>query len=246
MVILLITLISFLNADDKIELFQQGNEFYREGEYSKAVECYLEINRRGYESGPLYFNIGNCFYKLDEYGKAILFYERAKKLMPRDEELEFNLKLANLSVVDKIEPLPKFILFRLFDGFVHLVPKPFLLGIVVIFYLLCMTFLIIRILLQNESLRVLFLRICILFLVLVVIFGFSLFKQITEEGKKDEAVIMAEEVNVMGAPSEGATTLFTLHQGTKVGIDKVSGDWLEIVLADGKVGWVEKEILERI
>ncbi|MFO7890716.1 MAG: tetratricopeptide repeat protein [bacterium] len=235
-----------VNAQDETELFQKGNQLYREGEFLKAVDCYLEIYEQGYESGHLYYNIGNCYYKLHKIGKAVLFYERAKKLMPRDEDLQFNLKLVNLSVVDKIEPLPAFFLFRLFNGFFHLVPKPFLVWIVAALYLFFIFFLIIRNLSQNESLRRLYLRIIIIFLVLLVVFGFSLFKQITDETKQDQAVIMAGEVDIKSAPSETATTLFSLHEGTKVHIDKESGDWYEIVLADGKVGWVEKEILEKI
>lgn len=245
-VVLIFVLPCLLNADAKEELFEQGNQYYRAGEYSKALESYLQIYEQGYESGPLYYNIGNCYYKLNETGEAILFYEKAKKLMPGDEELEFNLKLANLSVVDKIEPLPTFILFRIFDNFVHLLPKSYLLWITASLYLFFICFLIIRILSRNETLRRVCTRFSILFLILLIVFGFSLIKQITEQAEQNKAIIMAEEVTVRGAPSETATSLFTLHEGTKVHIDKISGDWYEIVLADGKVGWVKKVSLERI
>ncbi|MEJ2628480.1 MAG: tetratricopeptide repeat protein [bacterium] len=243
-VILLLPVLLF--ADEKAELFRQGNQFYRAEEFSRALESYLEIYEKGFESGPLYYNIGNCYYKLNETGKAILFYEKAKKLMPGDEELEFNLKLANLSVVDKIEPLPTFILFRVFEGFVHLIPKSFLLWLTALLYLFCLSFLIIRILSRNQFLRRICGRISILFLILLIVFGFSLVKQIREQSEQDEAVIMAGEIFVRGAPSEAATILFDLHEGTTVHIDKISGDWYEIVLADGKVGWVEKGSLEII
>lgn len=244
--IIIFLLPSLINAQDEIKLYQQGNQLYREGEYEKAVDCYLDVYKMGYESGALYYNIGNCYYKLDEIGKAILFYERAKKLMPGDEELDFNLKLANLAVVDKIEPLPTFFLFRLLNGFFHLIPKPYLIWFVAVLYLLFIIFLILRILSHNESLKRMCLRLSILFLVLLFVFGFSLFKQITEEITQEQAVIMVDEIDIKGAPSETATTLFTLHEGTKVHIDKESGDWYEILLADGKVGWVEKDVLERI
>jgi len=244
--LIIVVLPLLLYAQDETELFHQGNQLYRVGEYEKALDSYLEIYESGYESGPLYYNIGNCYYKLDETGKAILYYERAKKLIPGDEELEFNLKLAHLSVVDKIEPLPTFFLFKLIDGFIYLIPTSILIWIVAALYVFFVTFLILRILTRNRYLRRICSYVSILLLVFFIIFEFSLFSQIIEKSQQEEAIIMAEEVNVKGAPSEGTTTLFTLHEGTKVHIEKVSGDWFEVLLADGKVGWVRQDILERI
>jgi len=40
--------------------------------------------------------------------------------------------------------------------------------------------------------------------------------------------------------------VFSLHEGTKVRVDQKTGEWLEIILADGKVGWVRKDVLEII
>jgi SH3-like domain-containing protein len=58
---------------------------------------------------------------------------------------------------------------------------------------------------------------------------------------------VAEEVSVQSAPSDDlALQVFTIHEGTKTRIDQQSGEWAEIVLADGKVGWVRVEVLEII
>jgi len=40
--------------------------------------------------------------------------------------------------------------------------------------------------------------------------------------------------------------VFSIHEGTRVRLDQKSGDWIEIILADGKVGWVKKDVLEVI
>ena len=58
---------------------------------------------------------------------------------------------------------------------------------------------------------------------------------------------MAEEVAVQSAPSdEDDLTLFRVHEGTKVRIDQDTDTWSEIVLEDGRVGWVPTEALETI
>jgi hypothetical protein len=40
--------------------------------------------------------------------------------------------------------------------------------------------------------------------------------------------------------------LFEIHEGTRVRIDQRAGLWAEIVLEDGKVGWVPVEAMEVI
>lgn len=69
----------------------------------------------------------------------------------------------------------------------------------------------------------------------------------TGVGQPEEAVVLAPEARVLSAPSaEGGLTIFTLHEGTKVRIDRRTDGWAEIVLADGKVGWLELKVLEVI
>ena len=57
--------------------------------------------------------------------------------------------------------------------------------------------------------------------------------------RQDEAIIIRPVVPVRSAPgAEGAKDLFILHEGTKVRvIDRVS-EWDNIVLTDGRQGWI--------
>ena len=61
-----------------------------------------------------------------------------------------------------------------------------------------------------------------------------------------EAIVMAEELRAMDAPGNGGTELFSIHEGTKVRIDQTSNGWVEIVLSDGKIGWVSLDGIELI
>ncbi len=71
-----------------------GNDAYKRGDYAVAIEQYEEVLDNGFESGALYFNLGNSYYRKGELGKAILNYERAKRLLPRDSDLNFNYHYA--------------------------------------------------------------------------------------------------------------------------------------------------------
>ncbi|MCJ7813377.1 tetratricopeptide repeat protein, partial [bacterium] len=116
--------------------FHEANQLYQEGNYSAAVESYQNILDTGYDSGSIYYNMGNCYYKMQNIGYAILYYERAKRLIPGDEDLKLNLTLANLAVVDKINPQPEFIVFRVIQRFIHLFTQSILVIIVMAFYLM--------------------------------------------------------------------------------------------------------------
>ena len=51
-----------------------------------------------------------------------------------------------------------------------------------------------------------------------------------------EAIIYSSVINVMSAPSEQSTNLFSLHIGTKVNIDDQIENWVNIRIANGKKG----------
>jgi SH3-like domain-containing protein len=61
-----------------------------------------------------------------------------------------------------------------------------------------------------------------------------------------EAIVMTPQVNVLSAPSEDGTEIFTIHEGLKVKIVNKSGNWNEIRLSDGNVGWLLASEIEEI
>src|SRR6266571_8467857 len=94
-------------AQEEVLQFEQANQSYRNGDYKKAAQLYEKILDNGYESAALYYDLGNCYFKLENIPATILSYERARRLAPHDEDISYNLRLANLRVVDKIDALPR-------------------------------------------------------------------------------------------------------------------------------------------
>ncbi len=70
----------------------------REDAFERALEIYLsrfnELKREGKINGFLYYNIGNCYFNLDQLGEAIYYYRAAMKLLPGNEMIVDNLKIA--------------------------------------------------------------------------------------------------------------------------------------------------------
>lgn len=248
MKLLLLTL-SFMTAlwaapaDD---LFVQGNRDYQAGLYQPALDKYSQIAKLGQESSALYFNMGNCYYKLQDLGRAILFYERALRLNPGDEDIQTNLGIAQLATPDKIERQPDFVLARLVRAYGHLLPAGLQVGLVIGFYLALMASLILWVLTRGRLLGTWAARAGVLMAVLLLLIGASLAGRWSEERSRREAVILAQKVEVMSSPGAQAVEVFSLHAGAKVALDRSSGDWVEIILPDRKSGWVKRQALEAI
>ncbi len=219
--------------------FDEGNRLYQEGDFAGAIELYERILENGLESGELHYNLGNARFRLGELGPAILHYERARRIMPRDDDVRANLELARSLTVDQVTPLPGFWLFRVAHWWVDLLPRPALIAVVTLAWLTAMAAAICVIVARRDSLLVWSRRAGAAAGVVTLAFGLGLLARELGLGRPDEAVIMAEEAAVHSAPSDDdALLIFTVHEGAKVRVERRSAAWVEIVLEDGKVGWV--------
>jgi hypothetical protein len=212
--------------------FDEGNQRYQAGDYEGALENYALIADSGFESGQLYY---------------ILYYERARRLLPGDDDVRANLALARSLTIDDILPLPGFWLFRLARWWLELVPATALAWLVGVAYVIAMTTAAFAVLRPSASVVVWCRRIAITSGAVTLVFGVNLTIRELGIGIVDEAVVMAGEAAVHSAPSDdSALTIFAVHEGTTVRIDRQSAAWVEIVLEDGKVGWIQAIQLERI
>jgi len=234
-------------AHTQTGLFDEGNRLYQQGDYNGALSSYLRVVDAGLESGELYYNIGNAYFKLGDLGHSIVYFERARRLLPRDHDLLANLELARSLTADEITPLPSFWLFRVVAWWVNLLAEPLLIVVVATAYLVSMAALMVVILKRSTVLAAWGRWVAISAAAVAVVFGTNLAVRELGIGQSPEAVVIVEEVPVHSAPTDDSSLLvFTIHEGTKVRIDRSADEWLEIVLADGKVGWVRSDVLEVI
>ena len=92
-------------------LFLEANQLYGSQYYSESVSLYNQLINRGYSHTNLYYNLGNAYYQLGELGNAIWAYEKGLELRPQDDDLQFNLKVANARIVDRVRiPEPFFLI----------------------------------------------------------------------------------------------------------------------------------------
>ncbi len=108
-------LLSAAKADVKSAI-QKGNELYKNNQYQLAIDEYNKLIKLGYEGTSLYYNLGNAHYRLGKVGYAILYYEKALKLSPGDEDVKHNLSLVKLNLKDKVDTLPPFFIFNIWES----------------------------------------------------------------------------------------------------------------------------------
>ncbi len=73
----------------------QAERAYEAGEFAEALALYqAALEEPGAAEGSLLYDMGNCAFRLGRLAEAALFYRRALVRMPRDEDAEHNLRLA--------------------------------------------------------------------------------------------------------------------------------------------------------
>ncbi|HRG87378.1 MAG TPA: tetratricopeptide repeat protein [Chitinophagales bacterium] len=225
------------------ELYNEASVLYKANQFTEAAAVYEKITAQGYRSAEVYYNLGNCYYKMHNTGKAILNYERALKLAPDDEDIAHNLKLAQLTTIDRVQPVPQLAIVTKWNNLLHsFSSKGWAVFALVLVWLSLILFAIY--LFVSRKGVVLFFTITVFLLSLVSV-GLGV-KQAHTEDDSGTAILMVANVNVKSAPDESATDIFTIHEGIKLYLCDRVGNWNKIRLADGKVGWVEKNLFEKI
>ena len=224
-------------------LFYSANKLYQEGKYQQAADEYNKILTGGRQSGPLYYNLGNCYFKLGLLGKTILFYEKAKRLIPYDPELEFNYHYVHSLLKDKITAPRSIWLIQKYRAFMQLFSFSQWLVLSIICWLLLIAVLTATVSLPGPKRFLRYAAICLLALLLIAVIS-AVYRYQTAQ--KAAAIVLAKEIPVRYGPGEGEVEAFLLHEGCKVTVKKESGNWYQIQLPDGKSGWLPKNMVGKI
>lgn len=243
--IILATTVLMVSANFSDSL-KMANEYYASNKMNQAITTYEQIVASGYESAALYFNLGNAYYKNNDLVNALLNYERAKKLAPNDEDIQFNIDLANQFVIDKIEPLPRPFFIKWGHSIVQMMNTDQWATFSLIAFILMLLFALGYVFLLTPGLKK---TSFIIGIVMLLVSGaaFSIAnKQKSDSKHQFQAIIFSPSVTVKASPNESSVDLFVIHEGLKVEVLKNHNTWLEIKLEDGNRGWVQKDVLKII
>lgn len=229
---------------------EAASQAYRDQDYKKSIELYQQIitqdlseNR---ESADIYYNLGNAYFRDGQLGEAILNYERALLLDPGDSDIRHNLRFARTRTEDRIETAGSLFLTNWINGIQNMFGSNqwATTGIVLfIIFLVCVAvFLFIRLMWAKKTA---FYAGLVIFALMIVANIFA-FNQKNSLINRDTAIVMTGAASVKASPDTNSNELFQLHEGTKVKIRSTDGNWYEVEIANGSVGWTPKENVEVI
>ncbi len=244
LICLAISVVAFAGPEDvKVS---EANTLYNDGMFNEALGKYLEVVDAGFESSELYYNIGNAYFKLGELPNAILFYERAKKLDPSNEDIQYNLGLANSRIIDKHEQVPDIILKQWWNSFYNLFSVNTWAKVAIGLFIASLVFFAVYLLSHTRIIKKLFFFVFV-FIFLGTAFSFALaFQKYYYSNEHKEAIVFEPTITVKSNPSKSSVDLFVIHEGTKLYITDELEDWVEIRIANGSVGWLPKTAMVKI
>ncbi len=242
--VLWVCLFLFLSAPVLIEAQEEdillnisrANESYHEKDYPSAAKIFEDLIAQGQHNGYLYYNLGNTYMRLGKTGHAILNYLHAKTLLPRNENLDANLRYAISQTTDQLHP-PQ---------------SGFLSG--TLFWLETLNlnehfqFLILfNILFWSVSIGLLYYRKPFWLILKRVALGLLLIALLSTGTKyylqpgQNSGVILASKADIKSDKGIQDITLFQLHEGAIVSVNEEDEGWVRISLEEDKTGWVPKK-----
>ena len=246
-IILFFTTLFCLHAQTSVEkLFEEGNNSYNEGDYKKAVALYQETLMLDQHSAALYFNLGNAFYRLNKVAESIYYFEKAKQLLPNDEDILVNSSFAQNMTIDAIEILPESQLEqfknRIFNSFIF---STWTIITIVLIWLFALLFLFYIFSKSTRFKRTFFLSSLFILIFFMVSFVIS-FSLDQKEKQIDYAILFSNRIEVWSEPNQLGELLFSLHEGTKFQILDDLAEWQKIRIANGSEGWVKNAYLRKL
>ena len=231
---------------DALAHWELGNKAYVDGNYERAAEEYCAIIEGGEYSMPLYYNLANAYFKMGEIGKSILYYNRALRIAPGNEDVRHNLSLAEAQTKDRIVAIPEFFLNRWLRTVRNTMSCLAWSVISLATFAVLLLFVLLFLLSSHIGVRKTGFYgalVALLFFVTTTLFALSERREMLTHA---EAIVMGSAISVKSSPDRSATDLFVLHEGTKVKVLSEVDEWREITIADGKKGWTLKSNIEEI
>ena len=221
--------------------FAEANGKYQAGDFKGAEALYKKLLDSGLRTAPVYYNYGNASFRNGKKGQALVAYERARRLVPRDRDLRWNLGVLKASLPDRLESIstnPFSTALQLTSDFVSARE----LGMVFSLALAALALRALARAIRPSSKR----RLAWLGppLWLVLISAAFLIGVQWRRAHEPRVVVLDKEITARYGPSTREPKAFTLHEGAQGRLLDEAKDWYYITLDDGNTGWLPKNSAE--
>jgi tetratricopeptide (TPR) repeat protein len=229
-----LSLVPTLRAEDAAANFDAANRLYEEGKFAEAAAAYGRLIDSGAASASVYFNRGNAFFRLGQTGRAIVCYRQAEQLAPRDRELRANLQIARTKAR---------------GGTPYAAPRwRSLLGVLTLNEWALLTaagawalFIFLALMQWRVDLRAMLQKYAITAGAVVLIAGICLIVKLNADYFVQTAVVVIGETDVRNGPLDESLALFKVRDGAELEILDRKDGWLQVADAAQRTGWVRQD-----
>jgi tetratricopeptide (TPR) repeat protein len=222
----------------------KGNDFYNKKQYDSASVYYEALVSSGVRDARLHYNLGNTYYRLNRTGEAILHYEKALHLDPGNNKAKENLALARNRIVNAVPEVAPIFFVKWWDTMLG-VFSPNTWALLSLLLFVCLLSLIFFARIRKEQFayagRWLSLNIvCILVCGCMAYFSYD---AATNSGK---AVVLQPAASFLDAPQLSAKVLGNLPEGTVIEVYAEEGNFINVKLPNGRVGWIMANAVRKV
>lgn len=228
------------------QLAAQAAKAYNSKQYPEAITLYGKIIAGGNESYGLYYNLGNAYFRNNEVAEAILYYEKALKLAPNNEDIRHNIEVINSKLTDKVEEVPELFYKRWWKQIVNLMDIDMLASVNILLLTMALLLLAVYIAVSNLLIRKISFWVGLSLLLFFGLGALAASQRNHYLNNQHEAIVFTPTVNIKSSPDDNSKDIFVLHEGTKVTLLDLVADWQEIRIANGSVGWMKTSDIRKI
>lgn len=226
--------------ESPLALFQEAGDLYAEGNYCRAAQIYSDLIEMGFSNSTLFYNMGNSYFRCGELGEAIMYFEKAKRISPRDRDISHNLTFARQKVTE-IEK-ERDLITVVFDSIVFLLSKTELFVLEGTAAILLAASLILYLVSRRRKRKKTFKAIAHVTGGVVLLSMLLLLVRVIDE-RNTEAIVTVEHVEALSGPGGDNMKVLSLPEGMKVWVDEEKGEWYLIHVSTGRGGWVKKDTI---
>jgi tetratricopeptide (TPR) repeat protein len=245
-----------MDREEAARRFAQANAAFMERNYEAARDLYQQIVDAGYRNGGVSFNLGNTWFRLGNLGKSILWYERARRLLPRDPNVLQNQREAESHREKELPKVKKNSLVIFFSSIRdRLSVNEWTVAASLLFFAAGIVFSV-RVFLRSAESRAILRNAGFVLLALSLWAGLNAGTRARWESKPMYVVIDPEVKVYPGLDQTEGEPRYRLGAGVIVIVqreevrpsDTGAGDeiWTEVGYEGGPLGWCRGESLERI
>ncbi len=231
-------------AGDNNLYWQKGNDYYQQKQYDSAAWYFELIAAQKPNSADVYYNLGNTYYRLNKIAPAVLNFERALKIKPDFSDARENLALTQSRINNHIIPVNDIFFIKWW----HKITRPdyannYAVAALAVFFFVIFLYILKLFRKAPEKLQMIQLPGFVIFTCLVLL-ALSYFSS-SNANEQNSAVVMQNDVPLMNTELKGKP-LNLIPEGTTVKLGSEKGAWIEVVLPDGRNGWIQANMITKI